>query len=271
MFARSKKDYKVSKYQHIDQIEAFSSLVEDANTECWSCNFTDISSCGTVSSYAEIAECVGKAEFQQQFTWEECSDHIFNRAAIRNTTEPWETSVTEFGLFCGQDEINALLTSMGMVGLFIGAFIAGLYADKFGRKNAIMVFTVLEVGCQVAHAFMPNVWGFMVFRVLGQMTNHVTWIAYISYSVEILGPSKRSLAGAMTHVFYSFGYMATSLVGYLLPDWHGFTLCLGILTAVTVITFPFYPGTSKSSNLSIKYLSLPKIRVISILLQQWKN
>lgn len=230
--------------------KTFLIMRQDSNDECWSCNITDLSTCAFTNqiNYDEVAACVEQPTFQEQFEWVECANHIFNRAAIRNTTnmndEPWQTSVTEFGLFCGQDELNALLTSMGMVGLFIGAFIAGLYADKFGRKNAIMVFTILEVACQVAHSFMPNVWGFMAFRVLSQLTNHVTWIAYISYSVEILGPSKRSLAGAMTHVFYSFGYMATSLVGYLLPDWHGFTLCLGILTAVTVITFPFYPGTS---------------------------
>ena len=191
-------------------------------------------------------KCVNTTSFQSQFKWEECDDHVFNRAAVRdiNNTqgEPWQTSVTEFGLFCGQDSINALLTSMGSVGVFLGALIAGMYADKFGRKNAIMVFTFLLIGCQVAHSFMPNVWGFMAFRVLSQLTNHVTWIAYISYSVEILGPSKRSLAGAMTHVFYSVGYMATSLFGYLLPDWHGFTLCLALITAVTILTFPFYPG-----------------------------
>ena len=58
--------------------------------------------------------------------------------------EPWETAATEFELYCGNEEINALLTSMGMVGLFIGAFIAGMYSDKFGRKNAIIVWPGLS-------------------------------------------------------------------------------------------------------------------------------
>ena len=73
------------------------------------------------------------------------------------------------------------------------------------------------------------------------MTNHVTWLSYITYSMEILGPSRRSVAGAMTHIMYSLGYMMTSLIGYLLPDWHGFTLCIAAVTAISFFTFPFYP------------------------------
>ena len=73
------------------------------------------------------------------------------------------------------------------------------------------------------------------------MTNHVTWLSYITYSMEILGPSRRSVAGAMTHIMYSLGYMMTSVVGYLLPDWHGFTLCIAAVTAISFFTFPFYP------------------------------
>ena len=80
------------------------------------------------------------------------------------------------------------------------------------------------------------------------MTNHVTWLSYVTYSMEILGPSRRSVAGAMTHIMYSLGYMMTSVIGYLLPDWHGFTLCIAAVTAISFFTFPFYPESFRFEN-----------------------
>ena len=90
--------------------------------------------------------------------------------------EPWETAVTEFELICDQNWFNAFLTSMGLFGLFLGAFTAGLYTDRFGRKNAILVWTAVATVCLVAHSFMPNQWGFMVFRTLGNGANVSSYI-----------------------------------------------------------------------------------------------
>ena len=56
-----------------------------------------------------------------------------------------------------------------------------------------------------------------VRRFLYQNFQHIIWIAFVAWSVEVLGPTRRSVSGALTHVFYSFGYMASSGLGWLLP------------------------------------------------------
>ena len=53
--------------------------------------------------------------------------------------QEWTTAAIDFQLFCGEENKNALLTSMGMVGQVIGSIGGGVYSDKFGRKNAIIV------------------------------------------------------------------------------------------------------------------------------------
>ena len=63
--------------------------------------------------------------------------------------------------------------------------------------------------------------------------------------IEVIGPSKRAFAGTMTHVYYAFGYMASSGLGYLLPDWRGFTMGIATLTALTFLTLPFYPESPR--------------------------
>ena len=56
----------------------------------------------------------------------------------------WTTAAIDFKLYCGEENKNALLTSMGMVGQVIGSIGGGVYSDKFGRKNAIIVWERLR-------------------------------------------------------------------------------------------------------------------------------
>ena len=72
-----------------------------------------------------------------------------------------------------RDWFNALLSSMGLFGLFIGAFVAGLYCDRFGRKNSMIVWNAACCFILLAHTFMPEKFSFMIMRTLGQ-ASHVS-------------------------------------------------------------------------------------------------
>ena len=91
----------------------------------------------------------------------------------------WQTAVTEFDLVCDREWLNALITSLGLASLLFAAFlagfqlfstfmrrenhqsvfmnfkprIAGIYIERFGRKNAILVWITVEaaVMCEVVH------------------------------------------------------------------------------------------------------------------------
>lgn len=60
-----------------------------------------------------------------------------------------------------------------------------------------------------------------------------------------MGPSKRALAGSLTQVYFSFGYMSASAVAYLIPDWRGFTLAVAFLSGLTLLSGPFYPESPR--------------------------
>ena len=59
---------------------------------------------------------------------------------------------------------------MGLVGVMLGSFISGMYTDRFGRKNAIVVWMGVQTIVLTGHAFMPNDIGFMIMRMLGTVT-----------------------------------------------------------------------------------------------------
>ena len=61
-------------------------------------------------------------------------------------------------------------------------------------------------------------------RVLGNGFGHVSYLAQKAYSMEMLGPKRRAISGALASAYFSIGYMSSSAVAYFLPDWRGFTL-----------------------------------------------
>ena len=69
----------------------------------------------------------------------------------------------------------------------------------------------------------------------------MAWIGYIAYSVEIVGPTKRSISGTLVSLIYGFGYMISSGFAYLIPDRREFNVGLSIFAALGVFLAPFYP------------------------------
>ncbi|CAG5108276.1 Oidioi.mRNA.OKI2018_I69.chr1.g3719.t1.cds [Oikopleura dioica] len=221
----------------------------DLSSGCGHCVFDPISidSCDHQQSFEALKTCLGKPA-QEIANWTNCNDQFNFDCSLRNRTnllfdagEPWETAVTQFKLICGDEWFDSLSTALGLLSLMIGAYIAGIYVDRFGRKNAIMVWNVITGICLTIHAFMPNQYGFLAMRVLGNGLGHVSYLSQKAYSMELLGPSRRAISGALASGYYSIGYISSGLVAFFLPDWRGFTLAYAGIAFATLLTHPFYP------------------------------
>ena len=103
-----------------------------------------------------------------------------------------------------------------MAGLFLGALIGGAYAEKFGRKNCIIVGMSCTIVSYVIIAFMPNVYGYMVMRLITMAVGHAAWIAYVAYVMEIVGPSYRSVAGSSTMIVSCSGQSLSMLLVFMI-------------------------------------------------------
>ena len=68
-------------------------------------------------------------------------------------------------------------------------------------------------------------------------------VCYVLY-YELLGPTKRSLAGFLMGTSYSIGIVIVAFMGYVISGWRHFTLCtalLGIPLAIGLIFLPESP------------------------------
>jgi len=138
---------------------------------CNACDLTgfNLSDCADDDSFKGLYKCLSVPDVLQNQVWSECDEYVYDKSlqpgAISWRGEEWNSVVSEFGWVCDKDLASSLITSLGMVGKFIGALIAGWYADRFGRKNCIMVFTVLHLAFAIVMALVVNEWVFTAMRI----------------------------------------------------------------------------------------------------------
>ena len=102
----------------------------------------------------------------------------------------WSSITSEFDLVCSRKSISATLSTFGMVGMLIGAALAGTFADKFGRKKSIYIWVLAASVSLICHSFVTNLTLNTIFRTLEMAIAHMVWIPHISYCVEIVGPKE---------------------------------------------------------------------------------
>ena len=102
----------------------------------------------------------------------------------------------------------------------IGAFIFGLFSDRYGRRLSlignIVCFTVLEVAC----GFAPSFTVFLILRALFGIGMGGEWGVGASLAMETVPSRWRGLISGILQAGYAAGYlMAAVAARFILPVW----------------------------------------------------
>ncbi|CAH1793800.1 unnamed protein product [Owenia fusiformis] len=104
------------------------------------------------------------------------------------------SAVSEFGLICGNDWMYTLPATFQMLGLLVGAFLSGLFSDRFGRRRTALGMLVCSIGAILGGAFSENFILFLVMRFLSLLTtigsNTCLWVL----TIELMPPVHRTHA-----------------------------------------------------------------------------
>jgi len=145
------------------------------------------------------------------------------------------------------------MSSFGMGGMFIGAALAGTFADKFGRKKSIYIWVPVLSVLLVCHSFVTNLTLNIIIRTVEMIIAHMAWIPHISYCVEIVGPKGQAAAGVSTQIAFAFGYAGTSLLGMFFPDWREFTISTALVIGSFTLTCFLVPNSPRFMYSSGQY------------------
>lgn len=125
----------------------------------------------------------------------------------------------EWNFVCSQRWMGAVAQSSYMFGVFTGAATLGTMADKYGRKNIFYVSVVAQLVFGVLVALVNNYYIFLMIRFLyGIFGSAGAYITAFVLTMELVGPSKRTVCGVLIQLSFASGFMAVAMWGAMIPD-----------------------------------------------------
>jgi sugar porter (SP) family MFS transporter len=137
----------------------------------------------------------------------------YDTAVISGTTEALQ-------LFFGMSDLAlGWVVSSALVGCVVGVPLAGWFADKFGRKPALVFAAVLFAVSAVASAFPPGVWFLVAARLLGGVGVGIASMVTPMYIAEVSPPKHRGALVSMNQIAIVSGMVAAYAVNRSIVDW----------------------------------------------------
>lgn len=139
----------------------------------------------------------------------------------------------EWNFVCSQRWMGAVAQSAYMFGVFIGAVTLGTMADKYGRKIIFYVSAVAQLVLGVLVALVNNYFIFLVLRFLyGIFGSAGAYITGFVLTMELVGPSKRTVCGMMFQLAFAIGFMLVSVWGAVIKDRMWLQIAYGLHSAL---------------------------------------
>ena len=184
---------------------------------------------------------------------------------------------TKLGL---TDGISTLLIATASVLSFPAALLGGKLADRFSRKNIIIVFDCLTVSFYLLAAILPLSIGTAVILFLAGLFQTIESPAYDALNADYSTSAQREKAYSLSYLGFNLGYIVgASLSGILFENHLRLAFCLNgvaIFTSTLLIIFFVHAKNAISedaASLATNYTEYEqpvdeKIPVLKILLQR---
>ena len=109
-----------------------------------------------------------------------------------------------------------------MLGMLFGSFGIGMFSDRYGRMNALMLSIALVSCSGFLGAFMNDMHGFGFFRFLTGIGGIGCFMVTFVICVEYVGSKYTMLTGIAIEIPFALGEFVLGFEAYFIRDW--FTL-----------------------------------------------
>jgi len=187
-----------------------------------------ITSGGTRASIAARLERLPLTSYQKRLFGIIATAWFFDSMDLGVMTFILGTIKTEFNLSATQ---TGLLASSSFLGMFLGAAIAGMLADKFGRKPVFQISMIFwglgSLFCGLSNDVDTLMW----CRILLGFGMGMEFPIGLSMVSEIVPAQKRGKYVAILEGFWPLGFIAAGILSYFclpLIGWRGIFIVLAI-------------------------------------------
>ena len=157
-----------------------------------------------------------------------CNNWDYDTSMFQNTI------MEKFDLVCSDKIMTKVAGAVFFAGTGVGVFIAGMLADKIGRKKTLLLFVLLFMLSGIASAFAPTFEIWLCARFLWGAASLGLRAVKTVMGLELVGSSWRAIVCvAFIEGGWTSGYLSLALVSWLLPD----AFHLQILVALAFLPF----------------------------------
>lgn len=156
---------------------------------------------------------------------------------------------TKLGL---SDGTSTLLIATASVLSFPAALLGGKLADRFSRKNIIIIFDFLTIGFYFLAAVLPLTIGTAVILFLAGLFQTIESPAYDALNADYSTSNQRVKAYSLSYLGFNLGYIVgASVAGILFEKFLRLAFCingLAILVSTVLIIFFVHPKNAVSQD-----------------------
>ncbi|CAJ0593624.1 unnamed protein product [Cylicocyclus nassatus] len=161
-----------------------------------------------------------------------------------NTTYT-DSLVTEFNLVCDHQHWVEISTTSFYVGSFIGNFLFGYIADKFGRRRSFFIILTCLVVFGTINAFVKNIESFIVMRFLTGLPFPALFQIPFIICMEFMGKSGRIFSGLMISLFFGAAMALLGVLAMFIRRWRQLTFFCNAPFAILFCYYFFLPESPR--------------------------
>ncbi|XP_037868070.1 organic cation transporter protein [Bombyx mori] len=175
---------------------------------------------------------------QESECYSDCTEYEYK-------TDFVNTIISEWDLVCDRAWLTNFNQTACMSGVLLGSIVFGFFADRFGRRPALLTACTTQLIAGFTAPFCPNYITFTLVRFFNGAAVAGALLTSFILMIETTGISKRELMNCIVSVPLSVGEMIMPMFSYYLRSWTRYSLGLALPNLVFLVLFFIVPESPK--------------------------